>query len=295
MQEIYNDATDQEVFFDCVEIVTVGETTTASPLYGSTDGELMTGAVVALKEYKKTTASISSPVISWVQALNKWKLIVPPANVTQYGYGLITVTKADLVPVTIEFKTVHEDTYFAGADVLQNMDDRLSSMDTTVSGILQNLAGMVSNVWSNESRTLTTDIKAQAASALADFDTATPIAKTSELATITGGGTATLDSLETDISEISITGTSAVKVVHPDYYAFDASEKTITLSSPYNTVTVEQVLRIKDLTTNYIIYDCEDSKYDDIPISIVGGVLTYTAPARDAADTDLLQITVNMV
>jgi len=118
---------------------------------------------------------------------------------------------------------------------------------------------------------------------------------TVDLSVITGGGTATLDSLETDISEISITGTSAVKVVHPDYYAFDASEKTITLSSPYNTVTVEQVLRIKDLTTNYIIYDCEDSKYDDIPISIVGGVLTYTAPARDAADTDILQITVNMV
>ena len=144
-------------------------------------------------------------------------------------------------------------------------------------------------------------IKAQAASALSDFDTATPIAKTSELSgltvdlsVITGGGTATLDSLESDIAAIT-GGSSAEKVIHPDYYAFDASEKTITLSSPYDVLTVEQVLRIKDLTTNYLIYDCEDSKYDDIPVSIVGGVLTYTAPARDAADTDLLQITVNMV
>jgi len=137
-------------------------------------------------------------------------------------------------------------------------------------------------------------IKAQAASALADFDTATPIAKTSELATITGSGTATLASLETDIAAIT-GGGNAEQVIHPDYYTLNASAKTITLSSPYNTVTVEQVLRIKDLTTNYLIYDCEDSKYNDIPISIDAGVLTYTAPARDAANTDIIQITVNMV
>ena len=181
------------------------------------------------------------------------------------------------------------------AAINAEVDTAISDAALATASALSAVGGNVDLIKAKTDLLTLAAIKTQAAGALTDFDTATPIAKTSELATITGGGTATLDSLETDISEISITGTSAVKVVHPDYYAFDASEKTITLSSPYNTVTVEQVLRIKDLTTNYIIYDCEDSKYDDIPISIVDGVLTYTAPARDAADTDLLQITFNMV
>jgi len=111
MQEIYKDSTDQEVYFDAVDVS--GEF--AVRLVGSSDGELMTGATVAVKEYKVATASISSPVISWVQALGKWKLVVPVANITQYGYGLIFITKAGIAPVTIEFKTVHNDAYFAGA------------------------------------------------------------------------------------------------------------------------------------------------------------------------------------
>jgi len=109
MQEIYKDSTDQEVYFDAVDVS--GEF--AVRLVGSSDGELMTGATVAVKEYKVATASISSPVISWVQALGKWKLVVPVANITQYGYGLIFITKAGIAPVTIEFKTVHDDAYFA--------------------------------------------------------------------------------------------------------------------------------------------------------------------------------------
>jgi len=113
-------------------------------------------------------------------------------------------------------------------------------------------------------------INAEVDTALSDFDTATPIAKTSELS-----------------------GYNTENVIPRGYYALDVTAKTITLSSPYNTLTVEQILRIKDLTTNYIIYDCEDSKYSTLPISITSGVLTYTAPARDAADNDALQIFFN--
>jgi len=129
MQEIYNDSTDQEVYFDAVDVS--GEF--AIRLVGSSDGELMTGATVAVKEYKVATASISSPVISWVQALGKWKLVVPVANITQYGYGLIFITKAGIAPVTIEFKTVHDDAYFAGAGAISALELKVDGVGDSVS------------------------------------------------------------------------------------------------------------------------------------------------------------------
>ena len=129
MQEIYKDSTDQEVYFDAVDVS--GEF--AVRLVGSSDGELMEGATVAVKEYKVTTASISSPVISWVQALGKWKLVVPVANITQYGYGLIFITKAGIAPVTIEFKTVHDDAYFAGAGAISELELKVDGVGDSVS------------------------------------------------------------------------------------------------------------------------------------------------------------------
>ena len=267
---------DAEVLAEAIHVDENGDPT-------GEDEDTIQDLAVWVKQYKQTETQATGATAVWNSNMGQYLITIPAAYVPASGIFDICVKGSDVLDILIRLQ-------------VNTADSVLSSLSTSTE--LGNVGANVVAI-KDVIDLLTTDplgaIKAQAAGALTDFDTATPIMKTSELATITGSGTATLASLETNISEISITGTSAVKVIHPDYYSFDASEKTITLSSPYNTVTVEQVLRIKDLTTNYIIYDCEDSKYDDIPVSIVGGVLTYTAPARDAADTDLLQITVNMV
>ena len=267
---------DAEVLAEAIHVDENGDPT-------GEDEDTIQDLAVWVKQYKQTETQATGATAVWNSNMGQYLITIPAAYVPASGIFDICVKGSDIWDILIRLQ-------------VNTADSVLSSLSTSTE--LGNVGANVVAI-KDVIDLLTTDplgaIKAQAAGALTDFDTATPIMKTSELATITGSGTATLASLETNISEISITGTSAVKVIHPDYYSFDASEKTITLSSPYNTVTVEQVLRIKDLTTNYIIYDCEDSKYDDIPVSIVGGVLTYTAPARDAADTDLLQITVNMV
>ena len=267
---------DAEVLAEAIHVDENGDPT-------GEDEDTIQDLAVWVKQYKQTETQATGATAVWNSNMGQYLITIPAAYVPASGIFDICVKGSDILDILIRLQ-------------VNTADSVLSSLSTSTE--LGNVGANVVAI-KDVIDLLTTDplgaIKAQAAGALTDFDTATPIMKTSELATITGSGTATLASLETNISEISITGTSAVKVIHPDYYSFDASEKTITLSSPYNTVTVEQVLRIKDLTTNYIIYDCEDSKYDDIPVSIVGGVLTYTAPARDSADTDILQITVNMV
>ena len=274
--------------------------------YSGEDEDVISNLVVYVKWYKQAAVQATGATAVWNSDMGQYLVTIPAAYVPASGiFDVVVRGSGDISDVLIRLQVNTGDTKIteikAKTDLLTlaaiktQATDAISEAELATASGLSSVGGNVDLIKAKTDLLTLAAIKTQAAGALTDFDTATPIAKTSELATITGSGTATLDSLETDISEISITGTSAVKVVHPDYYAFDASEKTITLSSPYNTVTVEQVLRIKDLTTNYIIYDCEDSKYDDIPVSIVGGVLTYTAPARDAADTDLLQITVNMV
>lgn len=406
MQEIYNDGTDQEVYFDAVDISS-GEQ--AIRLVGSTDGELMTGAAVAFKEYKVATAAISSSVISWVQALGKWKLIIPYGNITQYGYGLIFITKTGLAPVTIELKTVHEDSYFAGSGAITSLSTQISGVSDTALNIkeitdlltLPNIntelttaiqdSATVAQIFENQTTIqnlisgarLVTDlltlaainaevdtaivdsltatpldaIKAQAFLALTDYDTAIPLAKTSEitalnnlslgdvgtalatytaptmaeltlavlplstaeaLSTAQGGITAIqavtdtvageFDTTQAAIAGIALTeSVGADKIVPAAYYTIDASENTITLTSPYNVVTVEQIKNIFNLTQGSEIYNCLNPRKrrlfltapDNVGIDITvgsgatAGVITYIEDS-DMTDDDKIQIVVNM-
>lgn len=126
------------------------------------------------------------------------------------------------------------------------------------------------------------NIKTQASGALTDFDTATPIAKTS------------------DIAGISITASAGVdKVIPYGSYGINPAAKTITFSGVYESLTIEQILFIKNLTTNYIIYDCKDRDYTALPIykleGDAAGIFHYTADNPGAASTDLLHISVNQV
>ena len=81
-------------------------------------------------------------------------------------------------------------------------------------------------------------------------------------------------------------------VLDNNFYSFDASLKTITLVVPYTGHSLGHILSIKDLTTNEVLYDVELQRTD--PISISGSVITHTHGNTGQADTDKLQITVDV-
>lgn len=284
MQENLFDGTDQELYFDCVDI---SSGTEAVRLIGSSDGEVMADATVVIKEYKVTAVPISSPSITWTQALGKWKLIRPSANVTQYGPFLVFITKSGIAPVTIEGKTVHLDTYYATAETVSAVNDRINLLQDMVSALatdsaLENAQSDITTIKATTDLLTLTNIKTQAAGALTDFDTVTPIAKAS------------------DIAGISITASAGVdKVIPYGSYGINPAAKTMTFSGVYESLTIEQILFIKNLTTNYIIYDCKDRDYTALPIykleGDAAGIFHYTADNPGATSTDLLHISVNQV
>lgn len=106
MQEIYKDGTTQEVFFDAVS---------ADPelgaFRGSTNEQALTGATVAIREYKKPTVAVSNPIIAWENTLKKWKLNIPSSYITQYGHVLITIQHSSMLMVTIDCNTVDSDMF----------------------------------------------------------------------------------------------------------------------------------------------------------------------------------------
>lgn len=98
-QLIKKDGTDQELYFNIAYADLSGE------CIGSTNGEALESTTVAIREYKRATITISSPAITWDLTLKKWRLVVPSGNLTQDGYGIITIQRADLLPATIEYTT----------------------------------------------------------------------------------------------------------------------------------------------------------------------------------------------
>jgi len=81
-------------------------------------------------------------------------------------------------------------------------------------------------------------------------------------------------------------------VVPAAHYTFDASAKTITCSVPYNVITEEQVLKIRNLTVNEDIYN---SAGGTPSISVATGVITYVADNSRHSDTDKFQILISSI
>lgn len=115
---------------------------------------------------------------------------------------------------------------------------------------------------------------------------------------IKGGDWSSADSLNgirADIANISMTGGSGGGMGHIiTDYSFDPTNNTITIEeTEYTDITLERILKIKDLTTNYIIYDCDDKNYEELPIQIAGAAITYTCSNPGAASGDKIQIKVS--
>ena len=73
-------------------------------------------------------------------------------------------------------------------------------------------------------------------------------------------------------------------------YSFAASTKAITLASPFDVLTAEQILHIINLTTRLVVYDSERRTH---PITMSTGIITHTYDSSGMADADVLQISVD--
>jgi len=92
-------------------------------------------------------------------------------------------------------------------------------------------------------------------------------------------------------------------VIPPAYYQLDASENRITLLTPYDGVTVEQISLIYDLTLGAELYNCLNPRkhvsFDpdsemDMDIEIAAGVITFYDSLSSMADGDKIRIIANI-
>lgn len=89
-------------------------------------------------------------------------------------------------------------------------------------------------------------------------------------------------------------------IISPSYYTLDPDAKTITFTTPYDTLTAEEILSIRNLSKQIMIYNSSDPRKhtsmlrqdeitQDFDIQISGGVLTYVVKAG-MDEGDKLQI-----
>ena len=170
---------------------------------------------------------------------------------------------------------------------------KIDTVDTVVDGIATTLA--TPDNFKADISNLATSAEIAALNNLSEAQVLAQVA--SALGTYDAPTKAELDSAVATLS--SITAVGAEKIVPADKYTFDASAKTLTFSSPYNTLTVEQITFIKNLTTNYIIWDCRYAGYQTLPIRFGATpsthVLSFDSADLDAANTDKIMIVVNQV
>lgn len=73
-------------------------------------------------------------------------------------------------------------------------------------------------------------------------------------------------------------------------HTVDATAKTITLASPYDALSLAQILKIYNLTTGSVLYDVDRT---DGTISISGAVVTYTYDDASMANGDSVYVEVD--
>lgn len=82
------------------------------------------------------------------------------------------------------------------------------------------------------------------------------------------------------------------KVIPNESYTLDASANTITLSGEFASITEEQVISIRNITKNQLIYDSANTNRGQI--TIADSVITFTYNGQ-MANSDKIQIIVNTV
>lgn len=249
--------------------------------YSGEDIDGITNPVVYVKHYKQDPVQAVGATATYISTMGQYNVVIPAAYVPASG-TFDGVLKGDDI-----------------ADVLFRLQVNTGDAQLTAIKAITDL--------------LTADplaaINAEVDKAISD---AAIVSKIDTVDTVVDGiaiALETPDNFKADVSRLAtsaevaalsnIAAVGAEKIVPADKYAFDASAKTLTFSSPYNTLTVEQVTFIKNLTTNYIIWDCRYAGYQTLPIRFGATpnthVLSFDSADLDAANTDKIMIVVNQV
>ena len=106
-----------------------------------------------------------------------------------------------------------------------------------------------------------------------------------------------IDIISTVIETEVVSHMASTRVVPSYGYRFEVSEsgKTITLLEEYANITIEQILKITNLTRSYYYYDCEYSSYPELPIEFSNGVIFCKSRARGHESSDIVQIIINSI
>jgi hypothetical protein len=271
--------------------------------YSGEDEDTIQDLVVWVKHYKQTEEQATGATAVWNSNMGQYDITIPAAYVPASGIFDACVKGSDIEDILIRLQVVPNlaqivetacgdalAEYGASTLTTVNLSDLATSAEITALNNLSSAdvasaisaAGLATAAGLSGLNNLSeAQVLAQVASALNTYDAPTKEEMDAAFATTNGliGVTASV---------------GAEKIIPHDYYTLDAEAKTITLLSPYNTLTVEQVKFIKDIDANYIIYDDREKSYEELPISIADGVLTYTAPAANTVNGNAIQISINM-
>ena len=80
-------------------------------------------------------------------------------------------------------------------------------------------------------------------------------------------------------------------IIEDSEYSYVAATKVITLAAPYDSLSIGQIISIKDMTTGSLFYDTKTQKY---PITISGADVTHTYDDDNDADADDFQIIIDI-
>lgn len=108
--------------------------------------------------------------------------------------------------------------------------------------------------------------------------------------TISGKDESGISIIPTAIEIETVSHMAYQKVIPYGLYTLDASANTITLSGEFASITEEQVISIRNITKNQLIYDSTNTNRGQITIS--AGVISFTYNGQ-MANTDKIQIIVN--
>ena len=161
--KIYKDGTDQYILTRLGGIDP--DTGAQSILFGGFEGDSLDidNLIIIWSEYKKDDESIDNPVVVWNSTAGMWKIIIPEEYITQYGSSWLNLSGTGLIPVAFEIEIVDLITRSA---ILEECTDAVATFDSVVI-------------------TLTSEAIIEAtATAISNYDTATPFAKTSDLDTL---------------------------------------------------------------------------------------------------------------
>ena len=216
------------------------------------DEDTIQDLVVYVKQYKQTEEVATGATAVWNSNMGQYLITIPSAYVPASGIFDVCVRGSDIDDVLIRLQVNTADDQLTDIKtVTDGLNALISTVDTVVDGIATALA--------------------TPANFMADVSS---LATSAEIAALS-----------------NVAAVGAEKIVPADKYVFDASESTITLVSPYDTITVEQVLSIRNLTKNMLLYDCTMTNRSSI--SIDAGVITHNYSGT-MADADKLMIIVNM-